>query len=646
MINNKKTCASTSSVVLAALLFVAPACESWAALPPPEAEPATAVASPTPSPGPAEAEAQPQVISLPVRLRGRLSYDFRGNDGDLGQSHQQGLMATLNASTDTSVWEPWFGRVFGELGFHALQTRTHSTESNPYAVYPTDSSSKDTVITGKAQLTLLPMSRTPFEVHFDRSDSRVASTLSALDGYINERVGFTQTAGWSQGNAMLGWDSSRQTSAITGQDRQEMWRLALTQNLNPEQTIRLNGNGVRNTHEGSDLLVEQNGVYAQHSFRPDDTLAVETVADVSRSRLNMLQTTSDMRQVQFNNYSVWRPTDRPYTVNGGVRVMSMENSTVAALLNTGPVSTRMNNINANVGAAYNLDRFTQLTASAYVNQNTIRQDVQGETYSLSSSQMAGASYRPDMLALGDYQYGWYGSTALANRIGGLEAGNQVTALLGQNLNRTIDLGQGASLSANASQDVSEIRDVIMGSSRKLTHTASVSWNMMRDSSMQMVHLSASDARTWGVNPGTFQMANLQYSSNLSIDRYSSWTGSLTVQAIRQTHSLVFDPVNQLVVQSSVDPESFITTSSGSLSYQNQGLFGVARLRFFSDLRVNSQALMPMVGGPMDQESGAWENRLEYMIGRTQLRFNTRASQVANRFNRAFMFMISRDIGDS
>jgi len=108
---------------------------------------------------------------------------------------------------------------------------------------------------------------------------------------------------------------------------------------------------------------------------------------------------------------------------------------------------------------------------------------------------------------------------------------------------------------------------------------------------------------------------------------------------------------------------FTINSSGSVTYMHTRFLGVRNLRFTSDVRLNGQALLPVFGGPQDQEVAAWDNRIDYFIGRTQLRVATLIARTKSpvplhaalnggqanepvRVNKAIMFTIMRKFGDN
>ena len=141
----------------------------------------------------------------------------------------------------------------------------------------------------------------------------------------------------------------------------------------------------------------------------------------------------------------------------------------------------------------------------------------------------------------------------------------------------------------------------------------------------MTRLSVSDSRAADGDKEFFQMVNFQASSNLPTSGFSSWTGSLTIQGIRQGTGVgTASDSNSGAAAAAILPvaarrDDFTVTSTGAVTYQHGRMFGVRNLRFVSDLRLNAQALLPILNGPRDQEMAAWDNRFDYAIGRTQVR---------------------------
>ena len=640
--------------LLIALLAVLCHGTAHPALPPAEAD--APAQKPAPAAGSTTASDDNQGFTWflpPVRIGGTLSYGLRRDSFDGQQQSQTGLTATLNASTNTYIWQPWFAHVNGGLGF------TTSTDSS--GTIGAASSSKSVVVTGSGQLSVLPQSNFPFEAHFQRNDSRVSSDLALANGYASQRYGFTQRYYRPEGDAMLGWDRSTQTSADAGRDVQDSLQLRLAHRLELHR-LQLTGDRATNRREITGEHAVQNNLSLQHSYAPDPAISVESLANISRSDYRLQQGNNDTRLLQLSSNAFWRPADQAMTVTGGVRVFGLEIDSTGLLVNSNAAGARILNANANVGVNYEFNRFTRINAGANVNLAE-----NNGAKSTSTSQSVGASYQPDSIELGSFRYNWGTSANASNQTGAQEAERQLTLQFSHNLSRSIRLEGGSTVAMNVSQGLAATASSSAASSpaeakatRHLTHSGSLSWDLSQQVGAAQLRLSASDFRALDGKQEFFQLINFQASSNLPTSGYSSWTGNLTIQAVRQGANTIIDNTAPLNPQMLTEPSGgFVTNSSGTISYQNQRIFGVRRLRFASDLRLNSQALLPLLGSAKDQETAAWDNRLDYSIGRTQLRLNVQISRsgaqkrsldpvtgVENtkKINSSIMFSISRSFG--
>ncbi|MEO5660031.1 MAG: hypothetical protein ABIQ90_09560 [Polaromonas sp.] len=574
----------------------------------------------------------------PVRFGGSVSYDLRRDSSDGQSSTQSGLNTTLNASTQTFLWQPWFAQLSGNVGLTMSRITSHSN-SNATDISNTNSS-KNVFLTGGGQLSILPVSRFPFEAHFERSDSRVSNELAIGNGYASQRFGFTQHYTRQQGDSMIGWDRNTQTSARNGRDQQDTWVLNASQNMD-KQHMQLTGNRSLNKHENTGESAVQNNVTLQHSYTPNPSFSVESMGNLSQSGYHLVQADNQQgdnktRITQLSSLAFWRPDDQPLTVTGGARLFTLASETNNGA-SVGNISTR--NANFNLGVNYELSKFTRLNAGANVNLITTN----GLT-SNNTNQTIGASYQPDFIEWGNFRYNWSTSGSFVNSTGTDDSSRQLTLQLSHGLSRSYTLSPSSNVSMDVTQSITALTSSgtsnqsfssdgsltnNAGSTQRLTHSGSLSWSLSKEPGDAMLRLSASDSRTIGGKQDYFQFINLQASSNLPTGDYSSWTGNLTIQAVRQSATIIGNTsVLGISEQNANEQHGFVTTSSGSVTYQHQRVFGMRRLRFVSDLRLNSQALLPLLGGPQDQETAGWENRLDYSIGRTQLRLNVLVSRTS------------------
>jgi hypothetical protein len=600
----------------------------------------------------------------PVRLGGNLSYDVRGTVADEQKTVQRAILATLKAGVDTYLWQPWFGRMGGVVNF--TTTRTNSRNNDPGGVFEQDTSRSDSVIvTGSANLRLLPFSRYPFEMHVERSNSRLGSDLTLPTDQVTQRIGFSQSVVRQGGDLTIGYDHSMQDSASTGKGTQDQLQLNLSYNVDKHR-MQLTGNRSDNRRERTGEYARQNSLMLQHAYAPDASISVDTVGNANTSEYLVDAAFSKAQVIQLSTQTMWRPADSPMTVAAGARAITMTSEGSAGLDSPGTARTaRVNNANANAGISYDLTRTLHANASLNVN------DTFGNNKEvIGTSQNVGISYQPDALKISEFSYNWSTSASASKRTGDTGRGRQLAVQLSHTLSRSIrasnkstisaDIGQSASLSKNSTS-----RDDPRSPTQYLTHNGSLSWNYSPEGANAMMRLSASDSRALDGNEEYFQMVNFQATSNLPTSSFSSWTGSLTIQGIRQ--GLRQDVPLGGVPTSSVPLDvmrrkNFDVTSTGSVTYQHTRMFGVRNLRYVSDLRVNAQALLPILNGSREQEMAAWDNRFDYSIGRTQLRVialmariksptlvrnadGTEDAGSSSRINKSIMFSVSRSFGD-
>ena len=580
----------------------------------------------------------------PVRVGGSVAYSIR-SDTSAGQTTTQStLNTTLNANTsiNTYLWQPWFARVNGTLGISLMDSRDGNRASNS-----PNSSNQSVVVVGSGQLSVLAQSKFPFEAHFQRSDNRHSSDLALANISANQSFGFSQRYFYPQGDASLSWDRSTHTSAADGSDVQDSLQLRLAHRLE-FHSLQLNGSRTTDKHENTGERAVQNNLALQHSYTPDPSISVESLVNVSRADYRLLQSRNDSRLLQLSSNAFWRPQGQPMTVTGGVRMYTVQTDS------GGTLGTRLLNANANLGVTYEFNPFTRMNAAANVNMS----DNAGDK-SISTSQSVGVSYQPAGRDLGAFRYSWGTSASGSNSSSEQDSQRQLSLQFSHSLSRGFNLAGGSSIAADVSQSLalsasSSVANAEPAATTQLTHNGSVSWTLPHDSGSVLMRLSASDSRALDGGQDFYQLVNFQASSTLPAGRYSSWIGSLTLQATRQGGNARHDNAGS--------DGGFVTSSSGTIGYQNQRLFGYRRLRFTSDLRLNSDALLPLFGSSAAQELVALDNRLDYSIGRTSLSLNLLLSRSSSpaasvdavtgaentqkviTVNKSIMFLVTRNFG--
>jgi hypothetical protein len=157
----------------------------------------------------------------------------------------------------------------------------------------------------------------------------------------------------------------------------------------------------------------------------------------------------------------------------------------------------------------------------------------------------------------------------------------------------------------------------------------------------------SDNRTVASGPnsenieGEFQLINLQASVDSKISSTSSFRANATLQVSRNERP----EIEGLIDSGNGD---WVPTSTVDITYYKLGVFQVPQLTFYSTLRSVSNSYAPLVGEPtgrVKRDDNQWENRLEYTVGRLQLRVISRLSDIQGSKQNYFLFQARRMIGD-
>jgi hypothetical protein len=591
----------------------------------------------------------------PLRLGGSLAYSHRRDSTDGLNSMQSGLSTTVNASTSGFIWQPWFARIDGALGF----TKIHSESEGEL---PANNSASDGVlVTGRGQLSVLSQSKFPFEAHFEKTDNKVDTNLAASSDIASQRYGFTQRYFQARGESSLAWDRSTLTSSTFGDDQQES--LELRSNYNPENHhLQFSGNRTVNRHDSSGESASQDNLTAQHNYTPGSALTVLSMANLSHSELHLQQGDNTTQLAQFSSNAFWQSATQNLSVNGGVRALTLaaDQTGLVAPIDSA-TGTRLLTVNANAGVNYDYSRQTRFNAS--VNLGSVQN---GALSSTQSSQTLGASYQPDSIAIGAAAYNWAVAANAFNRNSTEDSQSGLSLQISHGLNRSYTLdggstirlgGNQALLTSSTSGNPAYAAGLPQPSQKQLTHSGSASWDLLQQTGAALIRLSLTDSRALDADRAYFQLVNFQASSNLPTSGYSSWTGNLTLQAVRQGRDAV--------ERDAQADASNATSASGMLSYQTQRFLGVRNLRFGSDLRLNiqsqqsqraflQQSFFSQLESRSDQETAAWINHLDYAIGRTQVRlqlmvsrsnaFNSANQAIEERTNRSIFFTLIRRFG--
>jgi len=256
-------------------------------------------------------------------------------------------------------------------------------------------------------LSLLPLTRYPFEAHYARTENRSSSSsdLAAAQSYAGQSYGFSQAYNGGGFNLNGGWDRGTQNQ---GRDRQDTLQLSGSHNQELQQ-INVLASLSRNVHVDADVdaephnkqLTQQANVSLTHAIAPNEALNVDSIVSVNQSDYRLAQGSGSTRVNQLSSNAFWRPEEYDLTLNGGVRLLSMQTDATSANVAAQPFgapsrsASTTSNANFNLGASYEFSQFLRLQGTA----NLSLAEVNGVRNAV-NSQSGGLSYAPESIAQG------------------------------------------------------------------------------------------------------------------------------------------------------------------------------------------------------------------------------------------------------
>lgn len=547
-------------------------------------------------------------------------------------------LALANLRARSYIWQPWFVQLRGGLG---LVLSRQQIDADPAA--GTESISLQPVgVTGSLGFTLFPVSRFPFDAGVEVTDSRNSGQITSTD-YMNTRYGVRQSYSSLGGGTYMSarYERSILESDAFGTDTLNNLEANLSQSTG-SHSLQLNAGYISNLREQTGEASTIETVSLSDTYRPNPLLYVETLGYINRVAYELVDNTAlaglGSRTAQITSFATWRPAlQSPLYVTGSLRWLDLENQSEGAGSGSG---TRT--LNATLGAQYQYRAYTRLftNLSAFDNRSE-------STHTLGTAQSVGASYTPAPIPLGRLDYAWSASGSVSNATLSGEGSRQAVAgALGQTFTRNFAVSPQAAASANFAQTLASVYDTESDQLTTLNNSLGLSSSRAAGASTtDFASFTLSDSRTFGATENQFQLANLQITRQALLDRVSSWSGNVTIQASRQSTQAIRVPGAPSL---SVDLQSQSVAYSVNLAYQHQRAFNVPNLYFYALATANSQQLQSRREGDIDAPPEFIDNSLElrfdYLIGRLLARLSARTAQFGGVRQNQLLFRVTRFFG--
>ena len=547
-------------------------------------------------------------------VSGYLEYQGRRETREEG-GDVTGNQATLRVDADTPLGKPWLAQLSMGLGMTYYETTQD------------DLSQTGNRITGGARLRLLPRSIFPFEAFVDRFDSNIQGELTG-PSYEQTRYGFVQTYTPSVGALYrFRYEHSDRTDedrfvgageSSTEEDRMtfELNRAFKNQSLNFSSDYDRIDRDVPETTNLRGVNV------VRHQYSPGSTFSVNTLLSDVRTEIEQQTSFNRTEQTQFTSNAFWRPeTAKPLLVTGSVLVSGFGNQS------NGP-KTENTLMTGSTTASYQIKPALSWRTSASLSEN--RNNTSERRTSLART---GLTFSPAAIPLKKWFYAYSLSGDVASRTDTAAQDTQeVATSLSHTLNRSRSM-RGGTGGVSLSQQLFVVEDTADRREQGMNNSATADWSSRASrKSIYLRALATDNRRIDGTGIG-FQMINFQANGSVQATRLSSWAGNATLQWTRNRDDVSTTP--------------WLNSGSVNVVYRHERVFRIPLLRFSSELRLLTEDLALAREDEFTKdrrETAAWINRLDYLIGRSQITLRGQVSQVDGRQYQLLYLQVRRYFG--
>ena len=564
-----------------------------------------------------------------IRWWGELGYNFRYQDFEDGEDLSEHI-PILRLHGSSYLYRPWVATVQGSLMVQAIRSKTDTMKSDTDA------------LGGDVLVRLFPQSRFPLELYGEKMNSDTDSDLSDLT-LERTRYGIHQRFVAVGGTTFrLRYEHSDLVNVNdnhTGTERRNDltdFFEASAQSSFGKHSMSFNSSVNRIDTLDSPRRSETSFSALRHTYRPSARLNSEDLLTYNTIRREDELTSIDTNTLQLSSFAFWRPAfNDSWRVNANLRAVSSGSGPI------GDRKVRSQGASGSLFANYEINQEWLLTAG--FGGSGLKFDDSNEYISFQSMR---AIYNSRFREFLGFEYGFFGRGEVSNDTSEVGDIQSLDALIGYRLERTWEI-VGGMLRGTFRQSVGQVADTADFSVGRLETNGSVGWTRQAGNRSAIVRFSINDTRieSQGADirnvEGNFQLVNAQLSLNQRFSSGTALIGNLTLQAMRQYRE-------DLAELASSENGEWRPTATADLTFSMQSLFGIRRLRFRSTLRFISDAFVPLM--KPDRFNGRnnkyWENRLEYNLGRMEVRLIGRLNRIRGSQQLLTLLQIRRLIGEA
>ena len=552
----------------------------------------------------------------PIRLAfdggGQMVYQLRrtSNANTTQTSQEFAVSAYSGVKARSFIWQPWFSTVNAGASLGIGKGYSNSSQS---------SSNKSTTLSfnGNASITLIPLSRFPFEAAIRGGRTRQSSGVSSRDSNLQITVLSLSQKFLSRNGSVRGsLDFSRDITSdlIFSPNTNDLVSLNFLHIPLLLHSVQVNASVKRSLFPRYDSRTLDKKFTLNYNFRPTSEFSTNSILSLQNTNSKQGNFKSGIDSKQFSLFSNWASPSRLLNLIGSARVYSLGvvggNSSFSGNVTDGSYFS--------LSGAYTISRETRANAQVAVNDDNVHGQIISTTASLNSSK----SFSDSTNAMGFVYRKYIGAnissqntTSSNTQISSnslalnLSAGHSLTK---QNriLSGTLTSNANQVLATGVSTNNEFTKPILLTTNGSTVWTANPGVNAR---SQTIAHISASDTRDFGSNNriGPVQLYNFQLSRTEALPRHQTLTASINLQQVNQSASLT-------------TPSRSSINTRAAINYMHNRPFGIRGMTLSSIFGTTHNAQQ----GALTESSDSWDNNVNYILG--LLEFNLRVN-----FDRSF-----------
>lgn len=560
-------------------------------------------------------------VMPPVRVNGNISTSYGTSTSSGGQLKSTSQTISTNIDARSYIWRPWFALINGGV---TISTNKYNSA---------DISTKNEFVGENLQIGFFPKSHFPLTIYGSKTLYKPGDSLT-VNNTVTTSFGIRQSYSTRQGtNYNFRYDrrlydagefSFNETNIVEGMVSKSVG----FNRFNALMNISMLEDKVRD-NKSSDYVIT-----GRHSYVGSTNLNLETLVSSTSFNDEIENIETEDNTKQMSTFLSWRPGgSRKLNLTGSVRIAGKSREREEENLISGTVinssdDTKTLNISQSLSYIYS----PRITLSETVTGTF--SEINEENI-FNGSESFNFNYSDEAIKTGFGVYNWGAGASFGNQHG-VESPEQIlSASFSHSIRDRVLFFDYVNIDTSMSQSISGSSHTKEGGKAKIKHSLSLKWfdkpiKKTTTPKTSVVELSFGDDRSLN-EVSVFQIYNLQASSNSKLSVYSQLNGHITLQKI---------------VNKTDKNISSSTTLNGQISYTNNRLFDIYRLKYDSAIKVSEQRskIESQIAGvnPEDKPSDfSWTNKITHRIGLLSTRYNLDITKNENKYDYSMRIQLTR-----